>query len=186
MSLFRGEIIPKVGFVIVASDVLVDSARMARMHRRISKRSAHAAMLLHWKKYLPRHFQQNNRQLYDHAERAKGYKASKRKLHGSITDIVKTGRTRDYMTTLIPIIRHSGAADSLMVTTMYLRWPFPAGKVKAGQVSREQMNKELGRWVDEEEDDIRSQYASIYVESLRSEIKDSPRLIKRYTNLGVF
>ena len=89
------------------------------------------------------------------------------------------------MTTLIPLIRHSGAADSLMVTTMYLRWPFPAGKVKSGQVSREQMNKELARWVSEEEDDIRSQYATIYVESLRKEIKDSPRLIKRYTHLGV-
>jgi len=185
MSLFQGEIIPKVGFVIVASDILMTSARMGRMHRRISKEAAHAAMLLHWKKFLPRHFKQVNRDLYNHAPRDPKYEEVKRKRRGTSIDIVKTGRTRDYMTTLIPMIRHSGAADSLMITTMYLRWPFPAGKVKKGQVSREQMNQELARWVDEEEDEVRSQYAKIYTESLKAEIKNSPRLTKRYTDLGV-
>ncbi len=185
MSLFRGEIIPKVGFAIVASDILMDSARMGRMHRRLSKQSAHAAMLLHWKKYLPRHFKQVNRDLYNHAKRDPKYEEGKRKRRGTSIDIVKTGRTRDYMTNLIPMIRHSGSADSLMITTMYLRWPFPAGKVKKGQVSREQMNQELSRWVDEEEEDIIKQYASIYTASLKTEIKNSPRLSKRYTDLGV-
>ncbi len=182
---FRGEIIPKVGFAIVASDALLGTSRMGRIHRKISKASAQAAMLLHWRKYVPRHFQQNNRQLYNHAPRNRRYMGYKRKVHKSITDIVKTGRTRDSMTTMMPVIRNSGSADSLMITTMYLRWPFPAGKGKPGSVSRDQMNKELGRWVSEEESEILQKYAAIYKASLLEEIKNSPRMLKRYTNLGV-
>lgn len=185
MSIFRGEIIPKVGFAIVASDALLGTDRMGRIHRKISKQAAHAAMLLHWRKYVPRHFQKTNRQLYGHAPRSRRYKGYKRKVHKSITDIVKTGRTRDSMTTMMPVIRNSGSADSLMVTTMYLRWPFPAGKTKPGSVSREQMNNEIGRWVSEEEEEILKQYAAIYIASLKNEIKKSPRMLKRYTNLGV-
>jgi len=182
---FRGEIIPKVGFAIVASDALLGTSRMGRIHRKISKASAQAAMLLHWRKYVPRHFQQTNRQLYNHAPRSKRYKGYKRKVHKSMTDLVKTGRTRDSMTTMMPVIRNSGSADSLMITTMYLRWPFPAGKGKPGSVSRDQMNKELGRWVSEEESEILQKYAAIYKASLLEEIKNSPRMLKRYTNLGV-
>ncbi len=183
---FRGEIIPKVGFAIVASDALLGTSdRMGRIHRKVSKQAAQAAMLLHWRKYVPRHFRQNNRQLYNHAPRSRRYMGYKRKVHKSITDIVKTGRTRDSMTTMMPTIRNSGSPESLMITTMYLKWPFPAGKGKPGSISRDQMNEELSRWVDEEEAEILKQYAAIYVASLKDEIKKSPRMLKRYTNLGV-
>ena len=73
-----------------------------------------------------------------------------------------------------------------MITTMYLRWPFPAGEVADRQVSREQMNKELAKWVTDEEEEVRAQYERIYTESLKDAIKHSPRLTKRYNALGLF
>jgi len=180
--MFRGEIMPNIGFVIVADDWLVETKAMRRIHNRISKRAGKAAMLLHWRKYIPMHFQRSNRSRYDHEERTKKYKAQKRKKFRSITDLVKTGRTKDYMLTVIPTIRASGKADMNMTITMKLRRPYRVGNNPNAhkQVTVEQQNKEIAAWVSEEEREVLMHYRDIYTAEFREETKRRPKIRKRF------
>jgi len=146
-------------------------------------------MLLHWKNRIPNHFKQTNRNKYDHAERTEYTKALKRQRHGSITDLVKTGATRDHMTSFRPKIRIGGAAvnkegTGLLSLTMELRFPFPVRfDTSERGVNMIQMASEIARWTDDEIKDAANDFAKVFAVEFGLLIARAPKIKKKLEGL---
>ncbi len=186
---FEGIKFPGIGFVIVAPDPMVNSARFLRIHNRISKNALKAVLLWHWETNTPKHFKQHARGKYDYAERSRGYKAKKRAKFGSITDLVKSGRTRDALTTQLPRVSVRGSSEKILFGRAKLaRFPFPVSKdVKdPRRVTVEKMADEIVRWVDSEAEEAVNRYADIYITDLKQAIAGSKKWRKAALTKGIF
>tara|TARA_R100000808_G_scaffold24931_1_gene59486 strand:- start:15888 stop:16463 length:576 start_codon:yes stop_codon:yes gene_type:complete len=176
--------LPEVGFAITAPAPIHDSARFMRIHNRASKNAVRTTLLKHRLEVLPKHFQRGNRSRYDHMPRKTRTRTVKKQKFNSVTDLVKTGKTRDHMTSQFPVIRVGGSAQSVMKGTMHLTFPFPVnlemdgGKDGKG-VTQAQMAKEIGAWTEDESRGAADDMAQFYKEFLEQELADAPRLRKK-------
>lgn len=177
----QAQLIPEVGFVMEMPDWLASSARLRRIHNQASKEAARRTLAKHHKKRIPDHFKQTNRSKYDHKARSARTKAYKKKKFGSITDLVKTGRTKQSMTATSPQIQVGGTASSIMTGTMFMRFPFPVELEvrKPYSVTAAVMAEEIARWTETEAQSAADDYRNFYVEEFEKLTENSPRLKKQ-------
>ena len=159
-----GSIVPTFGCVITVPDTFADGTRSKRVHDKAVKLALESALMEYWRGGFRDHFTAPVVNKYRYAIRADGYKAIKKKEFRSITDLVRTGRTKNWMTTARPrftIARGSveGVARSKSGTgvtgRLTMKFPFPAtskdlGKRNDGKrkISPADMAKELATWAE--------------------------------------
>jgi hypothetical protein len=198
--------IPTVRATIVAPEPLLKERSFLRLHNRASKDALRAEGVKHHRERLPGHFQRSAAQKYNHARRTTKYMRMKAKRFRSVTDLVKTGATRDAMVKNPPKIRVGGqAADSdsgdarTLRLTLELRFPFGKaaqaavakairrGKLQKGHVSSshrrgvsiEQMRKEIASITTDEAREIAAGFLKRYGQNLAVALAKAPRLRKR-------
>jgi len=159
-------------------DWLRSSARLERLHARASKEAARVVMMIHWRKRIPGHFETSARSKYRHKERLRSTKAKKRKFYKSMTDLIKTRRTKTKMTQQAPTIRVGGKASNTLRVSMLLPFGFPAtfDRSRPGSVSVEQMSLEISSWTDAEMSEAAKQYRDAYVDSFERLTANSPQI----------
>ncbi len=126
----------------------------------------------HHRRRIKQHFEATNRGKYRHKERTDRTKGRKMRSYKSRTDLVKSGRTRDRMTSQYQI-RFSGTAMGTqgkspgLTGILVLKWPFPTSRDNPTfLVTIQQMSDEIGRWTPEEEKEAAEQFAKLYAASL--------------------
>ena len=181
-------LVPSIHATLEATFAFVDSARMRRIHEKAVRNAITDTLLKHWRKRVPQHFKQNARTRYDHDERKAPYKKIKRRQHHSITDLVKTGRTKFAMTTRKPRVQFGGGAglrSSLGAGTrgrIFLSFPFPTSRdnFTPGGVRIAQMAKEISTWTSDEVQQAAREFQLSYQEHLILLLARSPRLKKKF------
>lgn len=180
-NIASAQLVPDVGFVMTFPDWLMQSARLTRIHNTVSKLALRRVLMKHHKERIPDHFKQTNRNKYDHKERSSRTKAYKRRKFGSITDLVKTGRTRQSMTATRPQVQIGGSGATVMTGKMFMRFPFSVdlspgtGKTVTPAV----MAAEIARWTETEAQEAAEDYRNFYVDEFEKATANSPRLRKQ-------
>lgn len=185
----RYSILPKMGWRIDMPDLLVNSDRFKRVHKKIAKQAAVAMMKSHQVHRLERHFKRDARHKYNHARRSPEYNAIKKRKYGSAIDLVKTGRLRKHVLMNNHQIQVGGDALSQLRVRMFVTFPFPMQDMsdkpsnvrRDGQpvVSGPQMMKELEQWTEQDVADCAKDYEKFYGEALQAELNKAPRWKKQ-------
>ncbi len=162
--------IPVVGTDITYDAKLDDAA--PRIINKAGKDAMREVLLTHHRERIPEHFKATNRGKYSHRERTARYKAIKMRRFKSRTDLVKTGRTRDRMTSLYQI-RIGGSQTGSetkapgLVGRLLMRFPFPESKeASPDKVNTAQMRREIETITDGERQEIVKQFRDLYVKHL--------------------
>lgn len=177
----KGRLHPQLGVMISIPDPIMNTARGIAMHNRISRQAATKVLQHHHIRRMPGHFRQTNRGKYDHRERTKAWKRQKRKRFNSITDLVASGRSRDYMMATYPRVRFSGNPAKVLEAYLRYRWPFPVSRdVKdPRRVTIDQMSKEIASWTTSEMQDAINLYRDTWVKLWEKELAKRPKWKKQ-------
>lgn len=153
-------------------ELLLPSA--GRLHNSILKKVVEDVLVTHWRKRIPGHFQRPAHGKYGYADRSPRYRRQKQRKYGSSIDLVRTGRTRQQMTTQRSITVGGQATAGTIRGRLVLRFPFPGGSLrfKPGvgnrqRVSIEQMAKELRAITPDEISQINREIRGRYVDGVK-------------------
>lgn len=126
----------------------------------------------HHRRRIRQHFEATNREKYRHKPRTESTKRRKMARYRSRTDLVKSARTRDRMTTQYQIriggtVAGTSARSPGLTGTLILKFPFPASfDNSTNRVTLADMRDEIGRWTPEEEKEAAAQFAEIYAKEI--------------------
>lgn len=196
--------VPTVRANLVAPEPLLRERSFLRIHNRAAKDALRAEAEKHHKERIPGHFTRSAAQKYGHMRRTPRYMRMKARRWGSVTDLVKTGDTKDEMTQNAVIRVGGKAADAdgtsgELRVTIELRFPFGrdaqkavakairTGKLRRGHTSGahrsgvtiRQMRKEIASITDAEHTQIARGFLRRYGENLASALSRAPRIRKR-------
>jgi hypothetical protein len=164
--------VPKLG------EMLLGNA--SRAHNRIARQATREVLLDHWRKRIPLHFKRSAHSRYHYAERSPRYRFQKQKRYGSSIDLVRTGRTRDLMSSVNDAgIRISGtAAGGTLAARLTLRFPFKGGSRRyrgfsRQQVTIEQMAREIETFTPDEVSQMVGEVRDRYINLVKT--TTSPR-----------
>ena len=174
-----GPLLPPMIFVIEIPTRPEDIAK--RYHNKIVREAMTATAEQHHKKHVPDHFKATNRQRYNHAPRSKKYLAYKIKRFRHRTDLVLTGRTKDWMTRAYKLRIGGNAEAGTTKATMILTFPFKGGtgrfkdpqtfKAAQAQKTIQMMIREMETFADDEKKRLADWFLEYYmrgVEKFRS------------------
>ena len=153
---FTGQtVIPQIGFEIAIPEAMDGKARTLRAYKKISMEALEFCLKFHHLRTMPEHFKATNRNKYRHKERSSVYKKVKKVKFRSITDLVKTGKSKAYILGIMPPVKHiRNLPEGVQAAKMEYRWPFnKSGRFRdAGKnrVKIEDMNEELTTMTHEE------------------------------------
>ena len=155
--------------------------RFMRVYRKSAKEAVKLALLEYRQGDFKEHFSRAARSRFNHKKRSARYKAKKRKQYGSVTDLVKSGTTRDHMLMQRPKVTVQGEAGSALYGTMYLKFPFPVTQATDNPrgVSIQQMKIELATWDQKALQRIQRSFKRHFHSELRRNLQKSPTILKR-------
>lgn len=169
-----GPLLPPIIFVIEIPTRPEDIAK--RHHNKIVREAMQKTAEKHHAKHVPDHFKATNRQRYKHAPRGERYKKYKVKRYGSRTDLVKTGRTKDWMTRAYKIRIGGNAEAGTTKATLILTFPFKGGtgrfkdptNFKAAQAQKTimQMKGEIETFADDEKARLAEWFGEFYMQGV--------------------
>ena len=158
-------------------------SRFARAYRAAAKDALKTTLLQYRQTDFKEHIKQTNRSKFNHKPRSKGYKAYKKRVHGSITDLKKTGETKGHMLSQVPKISIGGTASTRLSGTMSLKFPFPVPAVeKPGGVTIRQMALEIGSWDMAAVNKANKNFLRHFNSELKRRLQNSPTIYKRVKN----
>lgn len=148
-----------------------------RHHNRFVKDALGIAMVNHYRNVIPGHFKQDAHAKYGYATRDPKYIRSKIRRYGTGTDLVKTGKSRAYMTHNYTLTI-GGAAEGgkrPISATLSMRFPFAGGtgaqREQSSQQRRmidiRQMIHEMQAMTDAERTKIASDFWTEYCNKVR-------------------
>lgn len=120
-----GPLLPPMAFIIEIPTRPDDIAK--RYHNKIVREAMKSTAERHHKEHIPEHFKATNRQKYNHKPRNEKYKAYKIKKYHSRTDLVKTGRTKDWMIRAYKLRIGGNAEAGTTNAKLILTFPFKGG-----------------------------------------------------------
>ncbi|HEY2840543.1 MAG TPA: hypothetical protein VGJ26_15410 [Pirellulales bacterium] len=159
-------VVPDLYVEIMLSDRLYDlvgglNARgQLRVWNNIAKSAMSEELVKHHKRRIPGHFKRGAASKYGYMRRTDKYQQIKFKIWRSETDLVKTGRTRLFITAGRQIRIVGGASSSrtwgAIIGQLVMRLPFPGTRENplSKGVSINQMKKEITATTDEERSDM--------------------------------
>jgi hypothetical protein len=138
--------------------------------------------MVHWKKTIPGHFKQTARTKYRHTPRDFRWKAKKRRVFGSITDIVASRSTRDQMTQRHPKITKKEVGKlGIIQGVMTLRWP-TGHKEQADHrgVTKTDMAREIAEMTNEDLTKLAEEFRNQFIPIMTTMLASSPRMALRF------
>lgn len=185
-----------------APEPLLNGRSFLRLHNRCAKEALRAEGVKHHKERIPLHFERPAHSRYGYQRRSEKYMRFKARKFRSVTDLVKTKRTKEAMTQGEAKIRIGGkAADDAGVAAglkLTLTLPFPIGQDAQQQVARKirsgrrhfekrqtsgvtipQMKKEIATIIPSEAYQIARGFRRGYGQRLAAGLAKAPRLRKR-------
>lgn len=153
--------IPKLGELL--------KGNAARPHNKIAKNAVKHVLREHWSRRIPGHFQRSAHAKYHYATRSPRYRFYKQRKFGSSVDLVRSGRTREVMTSQFQIVIGGNAAGGTLTGKLILRFPFRGGTRrfrKPGSrqaVTIAQMAREIETFTPEEVSQINREVRDRYV-----------------------
>jgi hypothetical protein len=174
---FTGAIMPLVGFVIIAPDLLFDSARFVRLHDQIMRRVMRAVLYLHHQNTLPGHFEPGAATKYNYQKRTEATRRIKMSRFRHNVDLVEKGKTKRSMLNRVPPVQISGKGSHILTGKMRYRFPFPvsADAKDSRHVTMAKMGKEIAAWTTEEQKAAVDKFAELYAADLKFELASRPR-----------
>jgi len=178
IDVMRGNVLfPSVGCIVTIPEPFVDTVRGRRLHMKIARMAAAETLKWHNRKIMPGHFIQTNRDKYKHKERKKGWKAYKKRVYRSITDLKASKASESKFKTAPPVKFAASPAESSVHAFMRYQWPFPKrGAPDPRIVTIFDMNSEVTRWTTEEIEQAAKIYEGHFVRIYLDELKSSPKL----------
>lgn len=150
-----------------------------RLHNAIAKDAVRAVLVEHHRRRIPGHFTRPAHGKYGYAERSPRYRVQKQRKYGSSIDLVRTGRTRQQMTTQRQIAVGGQATAGTIHGRLTLRFPFPGGSLRFRQNSRgrqrvtvEQMAREIRAITPDEITQINREIRGRYVDGVKARAGD--------------
>lgn len=154
-------------------ELLLPSA--GRLHNSIVKDAVRDVLVEHHRRRIPGHFQRPAHGKYGYADRSPRYRAQKQRRYGSSIDLVRTGRTRQQMTTQRQITVGGQATAGTIRGRLTLRFPFPGGSLRFKQdalgrqrVTIEQMAREIRAITPDEIQQINREIRGRYVDGVKA------------------
>ena len=175
--------IPALGLRITVPDVFIDSGRGRSIHRKVMQDATRETLEWHHRSLMPQHFKQTARGKYGHKERAPVTKARKRKRFGSITDLVKSRKSKTQFTSEKPRVSfRQGTPEGVIHGYMRYKWPFPQASRRTRstprRVSQFDMNAEVTRWTDRETREGSERCARAFAASYKRRIAGKKKFTK--------
>ena len=172
--------------VVIRASLTVDSKIIdlpTRAHNKAGKEALHKELVLHHATRIPQHFKQAARGKYQYQPRTPGYKAKKKEVFRSITDLVRTGRTARWVRTMHQIRIGGTIAGRLtknpknmtmrvtnpaLVGNLIMRFPFPVSRDNSNPrgVTIRQMADEITAVTQAEQAEIVAGFAKTYAAEL--------------------
>lgn len=182
---FTGLVMPVIGFVIIAPEPLLDSARFLRLHDQIMRKVMRAVLSLHHQDTLPEHFKPAAKQKYGYQARTEATQRIKKERVKHNIDLIKRGKTKQSMLMRVPPIQISGKATAFLRGTMRYKFPFPVSQdVKNPRhVTMAKMGAEIASWTSEEKSEIVKRFAELYSQDLKHELATRPRWRKHMSQI---
>jgi hypothetical protein len=190
--------LPNVGAVLVVPNTLANTARTLKIHNRATKDALKDTMLHHWRGRWRRHFKATNRTEFDHAPRSEATKRIKMQKFASRTDLVQSGATKNFTTSVRPKFsvvsggkssgkRSVSSSVGGMTGRLEMRFPFPTNKFlqkktrKDGKaaVTPTVMAEEMARWSGQDLSAAADRFAKQYAMNMKQELAGSARLRKK-------
>lgn len=157
----------KLGYVLEVPESLVKSDRL---HNRIVRELIRELLEEHHRKTLPLHFTTAARERYGYMPRTDRYKARKMRKWKSRTDLVASGKSKEYILRNKTITVGGAAAQKNVMGTLRTRFNFAGGtgRSRGGRkgVTPAQMVKEVSVILLEEQRKIASRLAERYREEI--------------------
>lgn len=167
----NGPLLPPMVFVLDIPTRPADIAK--RHHNKIVKDAIRETAEWHHERFVPEHFKATNRQRYNHAPRGEAYKRYKLRKYHSRTDLVKTGRTKDWMTRAYRLRIAGNAEAGTIKARLILTFPFKGGtgsfrtartkQAAAAQKSIQQMIKEMETFARDEPKQLAGKFFEKYM-----------------------
>lgn len=195
--------VPTVRATIAAPEPLLNERSFLRIHNRCAKDALREEGVKHHKERLPGHFTRSAHGKYGHQDRKPAYIRFKARRYRSVTDLVKSGGTRNHMLNSPPKMRIGGkaAADDgssgSLKLTLELSFPFgqaaqksvarrirtntrpTRGQTVTSGVTIKQMRREIGAITQPEGQQIARGFIRGYGRLLAERLAKSPRIRKR-------
>jgi len=170
MSLTRAnaELLPTFFYVFEWPNDISD-----RRHNQFAKIAMRKVMERHHAEHVPRHFKRENARLYDHLPRKPKYVRYKQRRWGQGgMDLVKRGRTRQWMTSAYKLSVGGTAVARTLNATLKLTFPFKGGSGRfrkaqsRGSVTIQQMIAEMERFANDEPRKLAEWFLRYYMEQV--------------------
>ena len=172
--------VPYLQIIMVMPEPLDKGRTFTRIHNNALRDAHEYALVKHKRETTPKHFKRGNWQRYNHTPRTREYRKTKRRQFKSTTDLVKTGKTRDFAKKQIPKVTHRGSADSGNLRSRYTLVLFNfRGAGRKNRVKPKDMAKEVGTVHPTEAIVMISRVEAKYIVGLRKGLARSPRIRKR-------
>lgn len=162
------DLIPQFAFLMEWPEDISD-----RRHNQITKIAFRKILERHHEEHIPRHFQRDNRRRYNHLPRKEKYVRYKQRRWGQGgMDLVKRGRTRQWMTSAYKMKIGGTAVARDITATLILKFPFKGGSGRfrkaqsRGAVTIQQMIKEMQRFGDDEPRKLSEWFRDAYMEEV--------------------
>lgn len=169
-----GPLLPPIIFVIEIPTRPEDIAK--RHHNKIVREAMQKTAEKHHAKHTPEHFKATNRQKYNHKPRSAKYMKYKLKRFRHRTDLVLTGRTKDWMTRAYKIRVGGNAEAGTTKATLILTFPFKGGTARfkdptsfrAAQAQKTimQMKGEIETFADDEKTKLTEWFGEFYMKEV--------------------
>ena len=148
-----GPLLPPMIWVIETPTRPEDIAK--RHHNRIAKQAVRNTMERFHREKVPDRFKQDARRRFKHFERSPKYKKFKLRRHQSTIDLVKTRRTKNWMTRAYKLRVGGSAGGGNLKATLILTFPFKGGSGRFKRRTRQsdkigQMILEIQRFAADE------------------------------------
>ncbi len=168
ISFAKAQLIPDFFYVFEWPQDISD-----RRHNQFAKVAMRKTMERHHEEHIPRHFRRENTKLYDHKPRKPQYVRYKQRRWGQGgMDLVKRGRTRQWMTSAYKLTVGGSASDRTLNATLKLTFPFKGGSGRfrkahsRGAITIRQMIHEMQTFANDEPAKIVDWFLRAYMEQV--------------------
>lgn len=182
----QGSLIPGILILYEAPAPLVDGRQYARIHHNANKRAMESVLKHFHSEQLPKRFASSAASKYKHKARGRGYKAKKRAIFRSVTDLIKSRKTKHHWLGRFPKIVHRRTGSDLLHASLVLPWPFPVSRDNKSPrgVKIRDMAAEVHTWLPDEVDKAAEIFAQVYRDEMVAGLNNAPRLKKRVGDAG--
>ena len=114
-----------------------------RVHNKLVKSAVRTVMEDHWKQTIPKHFQADAHARYGYAQRNRKYISQKIRKYGGRSgfDLIKTGRTKDRMTSIMKLQVGGRGDKGTIVATLQLKFGWSNKSTRGKQYTSRRLNR---------------------------------------------